>query len=246
MELTHTFSIPQPVDRAWEVITDLERVAPCLPGAALLSVEGDDYRGAVKIKVGPVTAQYEGVARFAERDDKAHHAVLRAEGRDVRGQGTAAATIDVTLTAQGTGTQVSVDTDLDLAGRVAQFGRGVIADVSGNLIGQFAARLEQEMSTTSAPAPAPAGGGGSAASTVARPARPSIDDVEPLNLMSAGSTAMLKHAVPVATAALGVALGWLLGRRGRSSSATGRVPAGARIVLNIVLPATSHRDEENR
>jgi uncharacterized protein len=80
MQLTNTFSISQPVERAWEVITDLERAAPCLPGAALLGVEGDDYRGAVKIKVGPVTAQYEGVARFAERDDDAHHAALRAEG----------------------------------------------------------------------------------------------------------------------------------------------------------------------
>ncbi len=244
MQLTNTFSISQPVERAWEVITDLERVAPCLPGAALLSVEGDDYRGAVKIKVGPVTAQYEGVARFAERDDDAHHAVLRAEGRDVRGQGNAAATIDVTLAAQGEGTEVRVDTDLELAGRVAQFGRGVIADVSGKLIGQFAARLEQEMSKTSSPDPAPAAG--PAAGTAAATARRSIDDVEPLNLISAGGTAALKHAIPVAAAALGVALGWLLGRRGRSGSAAGRAPAGAQLVLNIVLPATGHRDQENR
>ncbi|MDN5933763.1 MAG: SRPBCC family protein, partial [Pseudonocardia sp.] len=105
MELTHTFSVSQPVDRAWEVITDLERVAPCLPGAALLGIDGDDHRGAVKIKVGPVTAQYEGIARPAERDDTAHHPVLRAEGRDVRGQGNAAATIDLRLTEQGSGTQ---------------------------------------------------------------------------------------------------------------------------------------------
>jgi uncharacterized protein len=244
MQLTNTFSISQPAERAWEVITDLERVAPCLPGAALLSVEGDDYHGAVKIKVGPVTAQYEGVARFAERDDDAHHAVLRAEGRDVRGQGNAAATIDVTLAAQGTGTEVRVDTDLELAGRVAQFGRGVIADVSGKLIGQFAARLEQEMSKTSSPAPAPAAG--PATATAAAPARRSIDEVEPLNLISAGGTAALKHAIPVAAAALGVALGWLLGRHGRSGRAAGREPAGAQLVLNIVLPATGHRDEGNR
>jgi uncharacterized protein len=244
MQLTNTFSISQPVERAWEVITDLERVAPCLPGAALLGVEGDDYRGAVKIKVGPVTAQYEGVARFAERDDDAHHAVLRAEGRDVRGQGNAAATIDVTLAAQGEGTEVRVDTDLELAGRVAQFGRGVIADVSGKLIGQFAARLEQEMSKTSSPAPAPAAG--PATATAAAPARRSIDEVEPLNLISAGGTAALKHAIPVAAATLGVALGWLLGRHGRSGRAAGREPAGAQLVLNIVLPATGHRDEGNR
>ena len=244
MQLTNTFSISQPVERAWEVITDLERVAPCLPGAALLGVEGDDYRGAVKIKVGPVTAQYEGVARFAERDDDAHHAVLRAEGRDVHGQGNAAATIDVRLVAQGTGTEVRVDTDLELAGRVAQFGRGVIADVSGKLIGQFAARLEQEMSKTSSPAPAPAAG--PATATAPAPARRSIDDVEPLNLISAGGTAALKHAIPVAAAALGLALGWLLGRRGRSGSTAGRGPAGAQLVVNLVLPAASHHDEGNR
>ena len=244
MQLTNTFSISQPVERAWEVITDLERVAPCLPGAALLGVEGDDYRGAVKIKVGPVTAQYEGVARFAERDDDAHHAVLRAEGRDVRGQGNAAATIDVTPAAQGEGTEVKVDTDLELAGRVAQFGRGVIADVSGKLIGQFAARLEQEMSKTSSPAPAPAAG--PATATAAAPARRSIDEVEPLDLISAGGTAALRHAIPVAAAALGVALGWLLGRHRRSGRAAGREPAGAHLVLNIVLPATGHRDEGNR
>jgi uncharacterized protein len=242
MQLTNTFSISQPVERAWAVITDLERVAPCLPGAALLGVEGDDYRGAVKIKVGPVTAQYEGVARFAERDDDAHHAVLRAEGRDVRGQGNAAATIDVTLAAQGTGTEVRVDTDLELAGRVAQFGRGVIADVSGKLIGQFAARLEQEMSKTSSLASA----AGPAAATVPAPARRSIDEVEPLNLISAGGTAALKHAIPVAAAALGLALGWLLGRRGRSGSTTGSGPAGAQLVVNLVLPPASYRDEGNR
>jgi carbon monoxide dehydrogenase subunit G len=157
MELTNTFSISQPVERAWEVITDLERVAPSLPGAALLGVEGDDYHGAVKITAGSMTAQYEGIARFVERDDNAHHAVLRAEGRDARGQGSAAATIHLALAAQGPGTRLKVGTDLEPAGRVAQFGRGVIADVSGKLIGPFAAQLEQEMSKTSSPAPAPAG-----------------------------------------------------------------------------------------
>lgn len=209
MELTNTFSVSQPVDRAWAVITDLERVAPCLPGAALLGIDGDDHRGAVKIKVGPVTAQYEGVARFAERDDPAHHAVLRAEGRDVRGQGNAAATIDLKLTEQGSGTQVTIDTDLELAGRVAQFGRGVIADVSGKLIGQFATRLEEEMAVSGPPAATP-----SAAPTPPR----SIDDVEPLDLMSVGSGAALKQALPVATALVGLLMGVLLGAvAGRSA-----------------------------
>jgi carbon monoxide dehydrogenase subunit G len=228
MELTNTFSVSQPVERAWEVITDLERVAPCLPGAALLAVDGDDHRGAVKIKVGPVTAQYEGVARFVERDDAAHHAVLRAEGRDVRGQGNAAATIDLTLTPRGSGTQVTIDTDLELAGRVAQFGRGVIADVSGKLIGQFASRLEQEMAASGEPEPA-------LSSTPTPPVRRSIDDVEPLDLMSAGGTAAFKQAVPVVVALAGLLLGLLLGRRGGS-----RGPAP--IVLNIVLPGSNPQE----
>ncbi|MCW2720719.1 MAG: uncharacterized protein QOG20_177 [Pseudonocardiales bacterium] len=239
MELTNTFSVSQPVERAWEVITDLERVAPCLPGAALLGVEGDDYRGAVKIKVGPVTAQYEGVARFAERDDAAHHAVLRAEGRDVRGQGNAAATIDLKLTAQGSGTQVTIDTDLELAGRVAQFGRGVIADVSGKLIGQFATRLEQEMAASGSPEPASSASTPAPSTPSADPAPPvrrSIDDVEPLDLMSVGSSAALKQIVPVAAAVAGLLLGLLLGRRGRSG---GRAGGPAQIVLNIVLPGSN-------
>ncbi|QJY49949.1 SRPBCC family protein [Pseudonocardia broussonetiae] len=214
MELTHTFTVSQPVDRAWQVITDLERVAPCLPGAALLGVDGDDHRGAVKIKVGPVTAQYEGVARFAERDDAAHRAVLRAEGRDVRGQGNAAATIDLRLTGQGGGTRVTVDTDLELAGRVAQFGRGVIADVSGKLMGQFAARLEEEMASGAPTEPVPA----------AAPATRGIDDVEPLDLLSSGSGAVLTRALPVATALLGLLVGVLLGRR------------SAGLALTLVLP----------
>jgi uncharacterized protein len=228
MELTNTFTVSQPVERAWAVITDLERVAPCLPGAALLGVTDDGgYRGAVKIKVGPVTAQYEGIARFVERDDEKHHAVLRAEGRDVRGQGNAAATIALRLHPQGEGTEVVVETDLELAGRVAQFGRGVIADVSGKLIGQFARRLEEEMGRTE-PAAQPSTGG------VAATPR-SIDDVEPLDLMATGGGAIRAllgaQALPIAAALLGLLIGWLLGRRGHGSGG----PA-APVVLQLVLP----------
>ncbi|TQM11272.1 SRPBCC family protein [Pseudonocardia kunmingensis] len=235
MELSNTFSVSQPIDRAWAVITDLERVAPCLPGAALIGVEGEDFRGAVKIKVGPVTAQYEGVARFAQRDDQAHRAVLRAEGRDVRGQGNAATTIDLRLQSRGAGTEVLIDTELELAGRVAQFGRGVIADVSGKLIGQFAQRLEAEMSREQASVP-PATNG----VAVASPARPAVEDVEPLDLMSAGGSAlaavMVKQAAPVAGAVLGLLLGWLLGRRSGSGT---RDAAAAPLVVHLVLPSRS-------
>jgi carbon monoxide dehydrogenase subunit G len=130
MELTNDFRVGVPVEQAWAVLTDVELIAPCMPGAQLQEVEGDEYRGIVKVKVGPITAQYKGAARFAERDDAAHRAVLRAEGRDTRGQGNANATITATLTPDGDGTAVSVVTDLTVTGRVAQFGRGVMADVS--------------------------------------------------------------------------------------------------------------------
>jgi hypothetical protein len=143
MELTNDFRVALPVERAWAVLTDLERIAPCMPGAQLQEVEGDEYRGIVKIKVGPITAQYKGKATFVEQDDTAHKAVLRAEGRETRGQGNANATITATLTPDGDGTAVSVVTDLTVTGRVAQFGRGVLADVSAKLLDQFVVSLEE-------------------------------------------------------------------------------------------------------
>ncbi len=145
MELTNDFRVGVPVERAWAVLTDVELIAPCMPGAQLQEVEGDDYRGIVKIKVGPITAQYKGTAKFVERDDDAHKAVLRAEGRDTRGQGNANATITATLTPDGDGTAVTVVTDLTVTGRVAQFGRGVMADVSAKLLGQFVDCLENKL-----------------------------------------------------------------------------------------------------
>jgi len=153
MELTNDFRVDLPVERAWAVLTDVERIAPCLPGAQLQEIEGDEYRGIVKIKVGPITAQYKGQATFLERDEVAHRAVLRAEGRETRGQGNANATITAVLTPDGSGTAVSVVTDLTVTGRVAQFGRGVLADVSAKLLGQFVDCLEQTV-LVDEPAPA--------------------------------------------------------------------------------------------
>ncbi|MEO7429199.1 MAG: SRPBCC family protein [Acidimicrobiales bacterium] len=143
MDLTNDFRVALPVERAWAVLTDLEQIAPCMPGAQLQEVEGDEYRGVVKIKVGPITAQYKGKAVFVEQDAVRHVAVLRAEGRETRGQGNANATITATLTADGDGTAVSVVTDLTVTGRVAQFGRGVLADVSAKLLDQFVESLER-------------------------------------------------------------------------------------------------------
>lgn len=141
MELNNDFEVAAPVDLVWAVLTDVERIAPCLPGAQLLEIEGDEFRGVVKIKVGPITAQYKGAASFSERDDVEHRAVLRAEGRDTRGAGNAAADITAELEATDVGTKVTVTTDLTVTGKVAQFGRGVMADVSKKLMGQFAENL---------------------------------------------------------------------------------------------------------
>lgn len=153
MELTNEFTVDVPIEEAWNVLTDVTRIAPCMPGAKLDEVEGDEYRGVVKVKVGPVTAEYKGKATFLERDAKAHRAVLRAEGRETRGQGNAMATITATLAPVGSSTKVSVTTDLTISGRVAQFGRGALADVSNKLLGQFVQTLE---STVLAGTPAPA------------------------------------------------------------------------------------------
>ena len=145
MELNNEFSVSVPVDQAWAVLTDLERIAPCMPGAQLQEVEGDEYRGIVKVKVGPITAQYRGSARFVELDKDGHRAVLKAEGRDTRGQGNASATVVATLVPGGSSTTVGIQTDLSVTGKVAQFGRGVLADVSAKLLDQFVKRLEADV-----------------------------------------------------------------------------------------------------
>lgn len=142
MELSNEFTVSVPVDRAFELLSDIERIAKCLPGAELEDVVGEEYRGVVKVKVGPITAEYKGAARFVEQDRAAERIVLRAEGRETRGQGSASATVTAALEPAGEATRVSVLTELTIAGKVAQFGRGVLADVSAKLLGQFAERLE--------------------------------------------------------------------------------------------------------
>jgi carbon monoxide dehydrogenase subunit G len=149
VDLADSFTLPLPIDRAWDLLTDLERIAPCLPGAQLTEIEGDLHRGKVKIKVGPITAQFGGVARFTEKDDQNYRAVITAEGREARGQGNAQALVTASLTSvdgadgPGSATTVTVLTDLTISGKVAQFGRGVIADVSTKLISQFVANVEK-------------------------------------------------------------------------------------------------------
>jgi carbon monoxide dehydrogenase subunit G len=141
-QLVNEFTVNRPIDEAWAVITDVERIAPCLPGAQLQEIEGDVYRGVVKIKLGSITPQFKGQATFIERDDTAHKAVLKAEGRDTGGRGNASAEIEAQAESLSpTSTRVVVTTDLHITGKVAQFGRGIIGDVSKKLMAQFAGNL---------------------------------------------------------------------------------------------------------
>ena len=149
MELTNEFTVPVPVERAWEVLTDVELIAPCLPGAQLQEIEGDEYRGVVKVKVGPITAEYKGAATFREQDVQNRRVVLDASGRDTRGQGSASAGITATMTelsnADVVSTHVVVESDVTIKGKVAQFGRGMIAEVSSKLLTQFVECIEGKL-----------------------------------------------------------------------------------------------------
>jgi carbon monoxide dehydrogenase subunit G len=196
MKLENEFRVDVPVEQAWRVLLDVERIAPCMPGAQLQEVEGDEYRGIVKVKVGPITAQYKGVARLTEVDDANHRAVIRAEGRDTRGQGNASATVTAALQPDGDGTHVSIESDVTITGKVSQFGRGVIADVSGKLLEQFVASLERDV--LSAPAAAPTSAGQDAAPRGPR----TIDAPEatPVDLLRAARAPVLKRVVPVVAA----------------------------------------------
>ena len=142
MELVNEFTVNRPIEQAWAVLTDVERIAPCLPGAQLQEIEGDIYRGVVKVKVGPISAALKGEAHFVERDDANHRAVLKGEGRDTKGNGNASALITATLEELSpTSAKCVVQTDLNMTGKVAQFGRGALADISSKLMQQFSQNL---------------------------------------------------------------------------------------------------------
>ena len=219
MKLENEFTVPAPVEQAWEVLLDVERVAPCLPGAALIGADGDDHKGTMTIKIGPITTKYEGTVRIEEADEAGRRAVMRAQARDSRGQGTAAATITSTMEPVEAGTRVRVETDLRVSGAAAQFGRGVMQDVSAKLMGRFADCLAEQMSGAPAePAPAattprrpaadpPPGPAGDSAEAAARPTE------EVLDLGEASRDAVLKRVVPVAAGL--VLLLALLWRRSR-------------------------------
>ena len=223
MKLENEFTVPAPVDRAWEVLLDLERVAPCLPGAAIDGREGDAHTGTMTVRIGPITARYKGTVKIEESDEQAHRAVMRAQARDARGQGTAAATITSTMEAVDGGTRVRVETDMRITGPAAQFGRGVMQDVSAKMMGRFADCLEGLMGEAEAPAaaaPAPAEDTpAEAPAPVPKPAEaaPSPPPARPtedvLDLGEVSREAVLKRVAPVAAGAAALLLLLLLRRR---------------------------------
>jgi carbon monoxide dehydrogenase subunit G len=203
MEINNSFEVKAPIDVAWATLTDLARIAPCLPGATLTSIEGDVYKGHVTVKVGPIVAKFGGQAIFQERNDTAHSAVLKGEGRDSTGKGNASAIITAQLEVVDAGTtRCTVNTDLTITGKIAQFGRGALADVSDKLLKQFVVNLESTVLTQEA-------------NNVIDPAREIAGEAQPLNLL--GSTGLslalpiLKRIAPVLILAA-AAIAWLVTR----------------------------------
>jgi carbon monoxide dehydrogenase subunit G len=234
MQLEYSFTVPVPVARAWEVLLDLERVAPCVPGATLTSYDGETFTGTVRVKLGPVSLTYQGKGRFVSRDEQAGRVVIEASGRDARGAGTAATTATMTLrpTEDQASTVVDVVADLSVTGRPAQFGRGMIAEVGGKLVGQFAdclaARLAGSPPATDAPsaaaggqavpaagpaAPTPAAGAEAPAPTVtaerSATIAPAAESAPPVDLLRMGAGPVLRRLAPYAVGFVaGVLVTW--------------------------------------
>src|SRR6266705_2356730 len=231
MELEHTFTVPVPEERAWDVLLDVERVAPCMPGATLDSVDGDEIRGRIKVKVGPINMMYAGTARFIEKDAEAGIVKLEASGKETRGAGTASASVRSVLEDRGEETQVTVLTTLNVTGKPAQFGRGVMNEVGGKLLTIFAANLaaalgEHDGAGAGTPGPAaaapaaaaPAAAGPAAAGaavpaadtatphqSAARGAARQLED-DAINLLKVAGLPVLKRALPVLAAVTAVLL----------------------------------------
>jgi carbon monoxide dehydrogenase subunit G len=227
MELEHSFTVPVPVDQAWDVLLNVEQVAPCMPGATLDSVDGDEIKGRIKVKVGPISMTYAGTARFTERNRDAGVVTLEAAGKETRGSGTASATVRSELRSLDGQTEVTVHTTLNVTGRPAQFGRGVMADVSAKLIGIFAANLADMLAAGNGSAPEPATPEPAVRSAahdgLAPPAAPVSTASTPvpapaedsLNLLKVAGLPVLKRIAAPAGALLAVLAAGLFWRRRR-------------------------------
>lgn len=229
MQLEHEFTVPVPVTQAWDVLLDVERIAPCMPGATVESFDGETIEGRVKVKVGPIQVTYAGTARFVEKDEGARRAVIDASAKESRGVGTAKATITALLHDEGgSATRVTVTTDLAITGKPAQFGRGVMAEVGNKILGRFADCLAGELgsnggagaATDAATDAASAPGGIVAATSVGTPpqARPGpamkplrpVVEGEAVDLIDAAGMPVLKRLAPLVGGALLLLLLWRL------------------------------------
>jgi uncharacterized protein len=232
MKLENEFTVPAPVEQAWGVLLDVERVAPCLPGAAIEGSEGEGYTGTMTIRIGPITTRYKGTIEIAEADAAARRAVMKARARDSRGQGTASATITSNMEETDAGTRVRVETDMRITGPAAQFGRGVMQDVSAKLMGRFADCLAQEMAAEPAEPAATTAGSGARAPAAEPPPGPAGDSAEAaargepaagparpteavLDLGEASRGAVLKRVAPAVAAIAGLVALLALRRRRR-------------------------------
>ncbi len=228
-----SFRVNTSLTTTWDTLLDIERIAPCMPGAQLQEIEGNEFRGIVKVKVGPITAQYKGAAHLASVDEATRTITIDASGRDTRGQGNASAQITVVMRDDNGGTLVDIDTVLNVTGKVAQFGRGVMAEVSAKILKQFVTNLEHDVlnapdapaqSAAAPAAPQSAAPQSAAASngngaSAARPAVRLVDapEAEPVNLMDAAGASLVKRLVPVVVMLGVVLIVWRALRRSRSA-----------------------------
>jgi len=194
MKIENDMHVTAPIEQAWALLTDIPAIAPCLPGAALTGQDGDTYEGHMKVKVGPITAEYHGTATVLEMDESARTVRLTAKGRDKRGTGNASAEIVAAMTPNDSGTTVSIATDLKISGKVAQFGRGVMADISTKLLGQFAECIESKLAAP-------------AESATAEKSRESTAEPASLNVIAVAGGAIAKRVFVLVAA---VVVLWLI------------------------------------
>jgi uncharacterized protein len=217
MELENSFVVPADIDTAWKTLLDVEAIAPCMPGATLTSFDGDNFTADVKVKLGPVTMNFAGAGKFVTKDEATHTAVIDASGKETKGAGTAGALITAVLVEEGpNSTRANIVTDLTVTGKAAQFGKGVMADVSKRLIGQFAGNLEQVIIARQgvADAATAAAAGGEAVATAPAPAPAPVMNNEALDLGNAALVPVLKRVVPVVIGVIvvGGIIWWLASR----------------------------------
>jgi carbon monoxide dehydrogenase subunit G len=208
MKLDHQFTVPAPLDEVWRAVIDPERVAPCMPGATLTTVEGDAFSGTVKVKMGPISLLYKGTGEFLEKDATAGKVVIKAAGKDARGAGTAAATVTLILTADGASTNGAVVTDLAITGKPAQFGRGLISEVGGKILNTFVECLSDKLGAPAEPEPEPevataAGGDDDRPKPHLESVKP-VPEAEAIDLFDYARTSVVKRLAPVLAGAVGL------------------------------------------